>query len=119
MYAGSQSLSESSKKVTEKNDVLNKLSQSSPAVAGNKTEIITQGHQRVAKAMSKISDGQGKITQSIALIAQSEELKTALRHIKHEKDDKITQAFSKTYIFAAVFVLICSPIALWSEKRKA
>lgn len=119
LYAGSQSLSEASKKITEKSDILNKLSQSSPAVAGSKAEMIMQGHQRAAKAMAKISDGQGKITQSIALIAQSEELKTAFRHIKHEKDEKITQAFSKTYILAAVFVLICSPIALWSEKRKA
>ncbi|KRM95310.1 hypothetical protein FC19_GL002076 [Liquorilactobacillus aquaticus DSM 21051] len=70
------------------------------------------------KAMLEIVVGQSKITQTTGLFAQSEELKTAFQYIQHTKNAKITHTFSETYIFAATFVLLCSPIALWSEERK-
>ncbi|MEK1419546.1 MFS transporter [Limosilactobacillus fermentum] len=50
-------------------------------------------------------------------MAQKEALTTALRKIKHTKNQQISQAFSHTYLVGAVIVLILSPIALLTDRK--
>lgn len=114
MYDGSHKLSQSSEQVAERINELSRIRQTNDVKT---TSSMVNAQHHITSAVSEISAGQAKITQSIALVAQTEELKETLRHIEHTKNTKITEAFSKTYIFAAAFVLFCSPIALWSEKK--
>lgn len=76
--------------------------------------IIGQTSQHIAIGNGKIAQGQSRLTRAIALVAQASELKSGLRQVKSIKNDKITTAFRKTYLFAAALVLLCSPIAWWS-----
>lgn len=65
----------------------------------------------------KISQGQKKLLVGLKQLAQKEALTTALRKIKHTKNQQISQAFSHTYLEGTVIVLILSPIALLTDRK--
>ncbi|MCP0887386.1 MFS transporter [Ligilactobacillus sp. WILCCON 0076] len=78
----------------------------------------------LAAAMMQINNGnttiskkQAKILTAIKLLAQKQVLKDTLTQIKHKKNQRISTAFSRTYVVGALIVLVVSPIALWTDKK--
>lgn len=61
-------------------------------------------------------NGQKNMLEAIKLLAQRDELKSSLSEIKKEKNTSLSHAFSKTYVICAFLLLLCSPIALLSDK---
>ena len=77
------------------------------------TDNLKAGNQQ----LQKISQGQKKLLVGLKQLAQKEALTTALRKIKHTKNQQISQAFSHTHLVGAVIVLILSPIALLTDRK--
>lgn len=102
LKAGNQQLALTLTKLENQNTAISKLS-----VASQK---INLGNQ-------KISQGQKNLLVGLKQLAQKEALTTALRKIKHTKNQQISQAFSHTYLVGAVIVLILSPIALLTDRK--
>ena len=62
--------------------------------------------------------GQAKVGTAIKLLAQKDELSSALKVIVKEKNEQLSRAFDNVFIIGAIIVLICTPSALMTEKRK-
>ena len=66
---------------------------------------------------STLENGQNKVSTAIQLLAQKNELQNVLHQIKQQKNTQLSQAFSKTYLICAIMLVLCSPIALFSDRR--
>ncbi len=78
---------------------------------------VTFHRVAVAKEAAGKGVAQKKLLVGLKQLAQKEALTTALRKIKHTKNQQISQAFSHTYLVGAVIVLILSPIALLTDRK--
>lgn len=69
-------------------------------------------------ATTIISKKQQQVLTSIKLLSQKQALIKVFDNIRHEKQQKLSNAFGHTYILGSLLVLISSPIALWTDRRK-
>ncbi len=76
----------------------------------NNLPYLTEANRNLIAAQKTISI-------KIALLAQADEIKSSLKDIKTYKNRQITSAFSQIYILSALLVIVCSPIALWTDKK--
>ncbi|UQS81439.1 DHA2 family efflux MFS transporter permease subunit (plasmid) [Bombilactobacillus folatiphilus] len=82
------------------------------------TKLVKDSNNPLLTATGGLVKGQQKMLTGIKLLAQKNEIRTTLRDIKKQKNKKLTAAFSKTYLLAAIIVLLCSPIALLTDYQK-
>lgn len=66
----------------------------------------------------KLKDRHGALTNGIALIAQKRELNQVLNHIKNKNNNELTNAFNKTFLVSAIFLVLFIPISYWTDKVK-
>lgn len=84
----------------------------------NGIETISSSVSPLSSHLEVISRGQTEIGTAIKLLAQKDELTAALKVIVKEKNRQLSQAFDNVFIVGGVIVLICTPLALMTEKRK-
>ncbi|MBD9363897.1 MFS transporter [Leuconostoc mesenteroides] len=110
LYDATFKISEGNQKI---NDSLQKL-------AGTTTtnKVLNNSVIALSDGTLTLLNGQKNILEAIKLLAQRDELKSTLSEIKKEKNTSLSHAFSKTYVICAFLLLLCSPIALLSDKRQ-
>ena len=84
----------------------------------NGVETVSSSVSPLSNSLKTISGGQAKVGTAIKLLAQKDELSSALKVIVNEKNDQLSRAFDNVFIVGAIVVLICTPSALMTEKRK-
>lgn len=109
LYDATQKLSEGTNQLTEALQKTRHLTASNAQV----TTVINS----LMSASAVLEQGQNKTSTAVQLLAQKDELQDALHQIKAHKNTQMSQAFSKTYLICAMILVICSPIALFSDRR--
>ena len=84
----------------------------------NGVETVSSSVSQLSSSLKTISGGQAKVGTAIKLLAQKDELSSALKVIVNEKNNQLSRAFDNVFIVGAIIVLICTPSALMTEKRK-
>ena len=84
----------------------------------NGVETVSSSVPQLSSSLKTISGGQVKVGTAIKLLAQKEELTASLNTIVEEKNEQLSTAFDNVFIVGAIIVLICTPLALMTEKRK-
>ena len=84
----------------------------------NEVETVSSSISKLSSSLKTISGGQAKVGTAIKLLAQKDELSSALKVIVKEKNEQLSRAFDNVFIVGAIIVLICTPLALMTEKRK-
>ena len=84
----------------------------------NGVETVSSSVPQLSTSLKTISGGQAKVGTAIKLLAQKDELASALKVIVKEKNEQLSRAFDNVFIVGATIVLICTPLALMTEKRK-
>ena len=84
----------------------------------NGVETVSSSVPQLSTSLKTISGGQAKVGTAIKLLAQKDELASALKVIVKEKNEQLSRAFDNVFIVGAIIVLICTPLALMTEKRK-
>ncbi|QEA59383.1 DHA2 family efflux MFS transporter permease subunit [Leuconostoc koreense] len=108
-------------------DATLKISEANQRINDSLYKLVsaTTTNQVLNSQIMSLSDGnltllhaQKRIPEAIKLLAQRDELKRTLSEIKKEKNTSLSHAFSKTYVICALLLLVCSPIALLSDKHQ-
>ena len=84
----------------------------------NGVETVSSSVPQLSTSLKTISGDQAKVGTAIKLLAQKDELSSALKVIVKEKNEQLSRAFDNVFIVGAIIVLICTPLALMTEKRK-
>ena len=84
----------------------------------NGIETVSSSVPQLSSSLKTISGGQSEVGTAIKLLAQKDELTAALDTIVEEKNEQLSWAFDNVFIIGAIIVLICTPLALMTEKRK-
>lgn len=84
----------------------------------NGVETVSSSVPQLSTSLKTISGGQAKVGTAIKLLAQKDELASALKVIVKEKNEQLSRAFDNVFIVGAIIVLICTPLALMTEKQK-
>ena len=84
----------------------------------NGVETVSSSVPQLSTSLKTIAGGQAKVGTAIKLLAQKDELASALKVIVKEKNEQLSRAFDNVFIVGAIIVLICTPLALMTEKRK-
>ena len=84
----------------------------------NGVETVSSSVPQLSSSLKTISGGQVKVGTAIKLLAQKEELTASLNTIVEEKNEQLSTAFDNVFIVGAIIVLICTPLALMTEKRR-
>ncbi|OOL95573.1 MFS transporter [Clostridium acetobutylicum] len=79
---------------------------------------LKEGSGKILEASSKLKSGTNKIVESEGMAGQKESLSKVINKIKDEKNDKISEAFNKTNLIAAIVLMICSLLGLFTDKRE-
>jgi EmrB/QacA subfamily drug resistance transporter len=126
LYHGTDQLSVATATISDQTVLLNKeqMKLSSALADMNQDDLATAG-AKLGKGSEQLKLGTAQIHKvltaiktNIALVAQKRELQQGMSQIKKDKNVKITQAFSRTYLFCSVLVVILSPIALFTDRDK-
>ena len=84
----------------------------------NGVETISSSVSQLSSSLKTISGEQANVGTAVKLLAQRDELSSALKVIVKEKNEQLSRAFDNVFIVGATIVLICTPLALMTEKRK-
>lgn len=84
----------------------------------NGIETVSSSVPQLSSSLKTISGGQSEVGTAIKLLAQKDELTAALDTIVEEKNEQLSRAFDDVFIIGAIIVLIWTPLALMTEKRK-
>lgn len=91
------------------------------AVLGKENDAmakIASASKQLSEGNQRVEQGQKKLLIAVKQLAQKDTLLTALKKIKHEKNKQLAQAFSHTYLLAALLVLLFSPIAFFTDYKQ-
>ncbi|MFT8917703.1 MAG: DHA2 family efflux MFS transporter permease subunit [Oenococcus sp.] len=102
---------------------------------------LSQGSGRLAKGQQRLSEivadkrlvpvlsalntssqrlhaGQQQFSNALAKLAQAGELQNAMHRIQKIRNRQIERSFAHTYLFASLLMLLCSPIAFFTDTKK-
>lgn len=119
LYDGSTQIYTSSDKIAQAYQQFEKNAASLTECSKDKNvSKIENNLQLLDGANQKVATAQSFLSTKIALLAQANEMKSGLKDIKEYKNQKMAHAFSQTYIFGSILIIICSPIALWTNRKR-
>lgn len=95
--------------------ILSVMNQDNLAASGAK---LGKGSQQLKLGTAQTHKALLAIKTNIALMAQKRELQQGMAQIKKDRNLKITQGFSRTYLFCAILVVVFSPISLFTDQNK-
>lgn len=85
--------------------------------AKNGNDKLADGSNKLVAASSKIKDGTENMVTGIGMAGQKEAIQSVMDKVKNEKNDKLSEAFNKTFSIAAVIVIISSIFGLFTDKK--
>ena len=85
------------------------------AKVGN--DKLEDGSSKLVDASYKIKDGTETVVTSIGMAGQKGAIQSVMNKVKSEKDDKLSTAFSKTFLISSIIVMISSIFGLFTDKN--
>lgn len=136
---GSERLAKSSKKLGSLQGGINKLSDSLSQLKNGSSKLyggsqklqngietaqkggnsLKKGSDRLVNATGKIKDGSAKLVNGIAITGQKDEITSIMDRLSSNKDEKIADAFDRTFLIAAIILIITSICGLFTDKSSS
>nr|WP_231017735.1 MDR family MFS transporter [Clostridium guangxiense] len=85
------------------------------AKVGN--DKLEDGSSKLVDASYKIKDGTETVVTSIGMAGQKGAIQSVMNKVKSEKNDKLSTAFSKTFLISSIIVMISSIFGLFTDKN--
>lgn len=85
--------------------------------AKNGTVNLLNGSNQLENADEKIKDGSTQLTEGVGLIGQKNEIQNVVNKINIEKDDKIAEAFQKTFLLSSIILIAASVCGIFTDKK--
>ncbi|MCR3758861.1 DHA2 family efflux MFS transporter permease subunit [Clostridium felsineum] len=85
--------------------------------AKNGSDKLVDGSNKLINSSYKIKDGTETVVTSIGMAGQKEEIQNVINKINDEKNDKLSEAFSKTFLIAAIVIMLTSILGLFTDKK--
>ncbi|WBS99681.1 MFS transporter [Lacticaseibacillus paracasei] len=121
LYKGSQKLAngqlKASKGVIDTKDALKQIITTNPQFETSLDPFLT-GLMSIESANDDIMLGQANLATAIKLLAQKRVLKKTMTSIDNQTNEELSSAFGKTYVLAGIIVLLCAPIALFTDSPR-
>ena len=121
LYKGSQKLAngqlKASKGVIDTKDALKQIITTNPQFETSLDPFLT-GLMSIESANDDIMLGQANLATAIKLLAQKRVLKKTMISIDNQTNEELSSAFGKTYVLAGIIVLLCAPIALFTDSPR-
>lgn len=121
LYKVSQKLAngqlKASKGVIDTKDALKQIITTNPQFETSLDPFLT-GLMSIESANDDIMLGQANLATAIKLLAQKRVLKKTMISIDNQTNEELSSAFGKTYVLAGIIVLLCAPIALFTDSPR-
>jgi X-X-X-Leu-X-X-Gly heptad repeat protein len=91
--------------------------QSGIETAQNGGMSLKTGSDELVDASSKIKDGSAELAMGVALAGQKDEIVAIMDKLSSNKDEKIADAFDKTFLIAAIILMLASVLGLFTDKN--
>jgi X-X-X-Leu-X-X-Gly heptad repeat protein len=95
---------------------LTQLAQASGQAATGAAKLA-QAAGQLTNGELQLESGQQQVSTGIAQLAQGMAVQSAFSKIQHTKNQKITAAFARVYLVAALVTLVCLPVAWWTDRK--
>lgn len=138
LAAGTHTLSGASQKLTQLKDGIEtintsilKLSDGSEKLYDGSSKLkagiynakggndkLMDGSNKLMSASGKINDGTETLVTSIGMAGQKGAIQSVMDKVKSEKNDKLSNAFSKTFFIASIIVMVFSVFGLFTDKKE-
>jgi X-X-X-Leu-X-X-Gly heptad repeat protein len=93
--------------------------QSGLALAKTGNDKLLSGSDKLVDANVKIENGTAQLASGVGLAGQKSEIEAVVSKISSEKNDQIADAFDKTFLLAAIILLIASVFGLFTDKKRS
>lgn len=120
MKQGIDKLTEALTRVTDGSSLLvdgSKQLKSNLAIAQSSSEKLISGSKKLTDASLKIKDGTETLSLKVGLIDQKGLIEDVVKDIKDKKDEKIAGAFEKTFLIAAIILIVSSVCGLFTDRK--
>ena len=81
------------------------------------SDQILSGSSELVDASSKIKDGTAQLVSGVGLAGQKSEINIVVNKIKADKNNRISGAFDKTFLLAAIILLAASVCGLFTDRK--
>lgn len=78
---------------------------------------LLSGSEKLKDADTKIEKGMVKLESGLSLAGQKSEISDVMKKIKSEKNDKIANAFDKTFLLSSMILAAASIFGLFTDRR--
>lgn len=80
--------------------------------------ILSKGSTGIVNLTQKLENGSTKLVNGIGLAGQKNQIEKITNNLSSDKDDKITDAFNKTFFFSAIVLIITSICGLFTDRKE-
>lgn len=85
------------------------------AAAGGKN--LSSGSAKLLDASEKLAGGSAKLKNGVALSGQQAKIDNVVNGIKSDKNTKVAGAFDRTFLLAAIILVLTSVFGLFTDKK--
>lgn len=78
---------------------------------------LKDGSGKLVSGSKQIKAGSETLVRKLGMAGQKEPLQSVLDKVKSEKDDKVSNAFDKTFFFASIILMAASVVGLFTDKK--
>lgn len=83
----------------------------------NGSDKLLSGSSRLIHANSKMKAGTAKLLSGVGMIEQQIEIKDVMKKVKNDKNENIAGAFSKTFLFSSIIMILASFCGFFTDKK--
>ena len=92
--------------------------QSGITSAKNGSGQLLDGSNQLVDVNAKVKDGAVQLASGLGLAGQESEIQDICNQLKSDKNDQITGAFDKTFLLAAIILLLFSICGLFTDRKE-
>lgn len=81
------------------------------------SDKLKDGSAKLVTGSSTLNDSTGKLVESIGMLGQKDQVQKVFNDIKTSKNEKIGDAFDKTFLIAAIVTMLASILGLFTDKK--
>ena len=78
---------------------------------------LLDGSSKLLDGGIKMKDGSSKLASGIGLIGEKNTLQNILSEIKDDKNEKLSEAFSKTFLLSSIILLVASVFGIFTDRK--
>lgn len=82
------------------------------------SDKLLSGSSQLIDADTRISSGTSKLVCGVSLAGQQSEIQNVVNKIKDDKDERLADAFDKTFLLSAIILLATSVCGLFTDRKE-